>query len=213
MNNNSMNKEQKIKLLTFIILSGFIFAVIYHYVLGAYFQKGYPSNTFLFTPVDRLMDFINVYNAKSSNYFPVANLIINVFCLIKPITRSLIIFLFFSIVPIIFIFWKNLQGSGKIDSITNTVVFTFCTFPILFLIDRANFESFVFIFLCIFIYLYQKGKINYAIIPLAIAISMKLFPAIFLILLFSDRKYKQILWTIFSVFVLLCFLLSFYMVE
>lgn len=200
-----MTKEHKIKIFTFIILTGFIAAVFYHYVLGAYLGKPYPSNSFLFTPVDHFMDFINVYKIKSSVYFPFANLIINIFCLIDPINRSLTIFLLLSIVPIIWYFWQNLKGTSKIDSITNTIVFSFCTFPILFLIDRANFESFVFIFLCMFIYFYQKGEVNYSVIPLAFAISMKLFPAVFLLLLFSDRKYKQLVYTIILVLILTLF--------
>lgn len=200
-----MTREKKIKIFVFIILIGFIVSVFYHYVLGEYFGKSYPSNTFLFTPSDRLMDFINVYNSGSSVYFPFGNLIINFFCLIKPLKLSLILFLSLSIVTIAYYFWKNLQGKCQIDSISNTLVFTFFTFPVLFLIDRANFESFVFIFLCLFVYLYQRGKINYAIIPLSFAIAMKLFPAVFLVLLFSDRKYKQIIWTTILVLILTLF--------
>jgi hypothetical protein len=56
-----------------------------------------------------------------------------------------------------------------------------------------------------FIYFYQKGEVNYSVIPLAFAISMKLFPAVFLLLLFSDRKYKQLVYTIILVLILTLF--------
>jgi len=194
-----MNKEKKIKYLVFIILLGFIVSIFYHYVLGVYLHKGYPSNSFLFIPEDKFMDFYNVYKSRASIYFPFANLIINVFCLIKPAKLALLIFLSLSLGFIIYYFWNNLQGDTRIESLLNTLVFSLFSFPVLFLIDRANFESFVFVFLAAFMYFYQKGEINYAVIPLALAISMKLFPAIFFILLFSDRKYKQILWTILLV--------------
>lgn len=200
-----MTKERKIKAFIFIILTGFILSVIYHYVLGAYLGKPYPSNSFLFTPADRLMDFVNCYNAKSSVYFPFANIIINIFCVITPLIKSLIIFLLLSVIPIVFYFWKNLQVPSKLDSITNTIVFSFFTFPVLFLIDRANFESFVFIFLCFSIYFYQRGNMVFSLILLSFAIAMKLFPAVFLVLYFSDRKYKQIFWTIVSVIILTVF--------
>jgi hypothetical protein len=88
-----MSKEEKIRIFVLIILTGFIVSVVYHYVLGAYFLKGYPANSFLFTPLDKLNDFFNVYAVKGSIYFPFANFIINLFCLIKPAVLSLILFL------------------------------------------------------------------------------------------------------------------------
>lgn len=194
-----MTKENKTKLLVFILLAGFILSLVYHYIIGNYFHKGMPLNTFLFSTNDQFMDFVNVYISKLSVYFPFGNLIINIFCLIKPMNFSLLLFLLSSIIPIFYYFWKNLQGDSTITTITNTLVFSLFSFPILFLLDRANFESFVFIFLILFVYLYQKGKFNYAIIPLSFAIAMKLFPAVFIILLFSDKKYKHILWTVLLV--------------
>jgi hypothetical protein len=197
-----MTKEKKIKIFLLIILTGFISSVFYHYILSNYLHKGIPYNTFLFLSNDQFKDFINVYHSRSSVYFPFGNLIINLFCLIKPIELSLIFFQLISVSAIFYYFYKNLAERSKLDSITNSVIFCLFSFPILFLIDRANFESFVVIFLGLFIYLYQKGEVNYSVLPLSCAIAMKLFPAVFLVLLFSDRKYRQIGWTIFLVIIL-----------
>jgi hypothetical protein len=194
-----MTKEKKTKIFIFIIIAGFISSVFYHYILANYLHKGMPINTFLFLSNDQFMDFVNVYKAKSSVYFPFGNLIINFFCLIKPLNLSLLLFQFISISSVFYYFFKSLQGKFDIDSFTNSIIFCLFSFPVLFLIDRANFESFVFVFMGMFIYLYQKGEVNYSIIPLSLAISMKLFPIVFLVLLFSDRRYIQIIWTIILV--------------
>ena len=42
-----MDKERKINILCFIILTGFVLAIIIHYVAGFYLGYGYPYNTFL----------------------------------------------------------------------------------------------------------------------------------------------------------------------
>jgi hypothetical protein len=209
-----MHKNDKIKLLSFIIIVGFSIAVFYHYILGVYLGKPYPSNTFLFVPADKFMDFFNVINKHdylsikpdpTCNYFPFAYFISNLFGYIKPQLLSFYIFQVLFLGFALWFFGKNLKGLSKKDSITNTFIFVFLSFPVLFTIDRTNFETFIFIFLCLFVYLYQKGKVNYSLIPLSVAIAMKLFPAIFLVLLFTDRKYKQIFWTLSAV-VLLSFL-------
>ena len=201
-----MTKEKKINILVLIILTGFILAVIYHYILGVVLHYPSPLNSFLFNPADQLNDFRNVYKEFANPYFPFGNLIIYIFCLIRPMNFSLILFLTLSFAPIIYYFWSNLQVKHRYTSIINTIVFSLFTFPILFLFDRGNFESFVFLFLILFAVLYQKGKTYHAIIPLSFAIAMKLFPAIFVLLFFSDRKYKHIFWT--GILVIIITLLS-----
>jgi len=76
------------------------------------------------------------------------------------------------------------------------------TYPVLFVINTANFEVFIFLFLCLFVYLYQKEMFVLSCIPLAAAISMKVIPAVFLILFISNKKYKEISLTLFGIFFL-----------
>jgi hypothetical protein len=63
-------------------------------------------------------------------------------------------------------------------------------------IDRGNNEIIVFLCTALFIYFLQKNKGFAACMFLSIAMAMKLFPAVFLVLLFSEKKYKEIAITV-----------------
>jgi hypothetical protein len=193
-----MNKEDKIHLFKTYITFGFIIALVYHYILGFYFLKGYPRNTFLFDPQNHFMDFINVYINKSSLYFPFCNLIINIFSKISPIEISIIVFILLSLIFLLTFFFLQLKTVKITDTINSTMIFSFCTFPFLFVFDRLNLEIIVYAFCVIFLYCYKKNQNIIAIITLSFAISMKLFPIMFLLLYFVDSRYKQIFITLIS---------------
>ena len=147
-----MNKESKIKVFRLFILFGFIISIIFHYTMSIKYGNVFPHNTFLFNPIDQFMDFINCYKVKGSIYFPFANLIIYLFSLVPSINNSLILYLIITSSAILFLVFYLIRDNSKLDSLLNSIIFTFFTFPFLFLVDRANFESFVCIFLLIFIY-------------------------------------------------------------
>lgn len=191
-----MNKSKKIELFKIYILFGFIAAIVYHYILAYYLNKGFPRNTFLFNPDDRFADFTNVYIKNSSLYFPFSNLIINLFNQIKPINISIVLFSLVSMILILSLFYYQLKEKSLLKTLNNIAVFSFCTFPFLFLFDRLNYETFVYIFCSIFILSFIQKRDKIAMISLSFAISMKFFPIMFLILYLIESKYFQILITI-----------------
>ena len=102
-----MKKEQKIYVISIIILSGFILSMIYHYVMKFYFGYGYPYNTFLFRSDDKFADFIWPITISANPYhialsfvqnFPFLYKIASIFTLIPPIVATqvfLLIYLLF----------------------------------------------------------------------------------------------------------------------
>ena len=62
---------------------------------------------------------------------------------------------------------------------------------ILILLDRGNAEGLLFINLGLFFIYYKKGEPKLYIPLLASAIAMKLYPAVFLVYLPGDRKFKD----------------------
>lgn len=205
-----MDKESKINVISLIIIVGFVLSVFYHYILGTYLNLNYPFNTFLFIPGDKFMDFFNVYNLSKDlnpycqtfmyvNYFPFAYFVIYLFTLIS----AKISFLFMIIAFILFFVYfnyKNLKfqcpSFNKITLIKYVFIFSFMTYPFLLAIDRANFELVLFIFLALFTYFYVKKDFSKSIIFLSFAIAMKLYPITLLVLFFSDKKYKEIFYTL-----------------
>jgi len=204
-----LDRKRKIEFLSLFTLAGFSLGVIFYYI--------FLNNPFLFIPQDRFNDFFNVLKwnqylpaepSPNRSYFPFTYIIINVFNLIRPEILSLFVF------TIVFFYFfikyslKNTKTEDKVVDCKNVFIFSFFSYPVLFLIDRANFESFVFIFLSLFIYFYQNKKILIGALFLSLAISMKLFPAVFIILFLSDKKYKEAAYTvIFTVIISLSSLL------
>ena len=211
-----MNKLQKIDTIGIVIIAGFSLAVFYHYILGTYLGLSYPYNTFLFRPNDKFMDFFNMLvspylNGKFHNVqFPFGQRLAQAFSLL-PANVAFVVFMTIFLSFFLYVNYSNLSTSIKEQTIKNVFVFSFLTYPFLILFDRANIgEVFVFIFLYLFIFLYRRQKTMIGIIFLSCAISMKLFPAVFLILLLSDKKYKETIYTVLLVMIIsLCGYLSY----
>ncbi len=205
-----MERKRKIEYLSLFTLAGFSLGIIFYYI--------FPSNPFLFIPQDRFNDFFNVLKwnqylpaepSPNRSYFPFTYIIINVFNLIRSEILSLFVFIILFFYFFIQYSLKNIKTEDKVVDCKNVFIFSFFSYPVLFLIDRANFESFVFIFLSLFIYFYQNKKILISAVFLSFAISMKLFPAVFLILFLSDKKYKEAAYTVIFTIVISIISLSF----
>lgn len=199
-----MRREQKLIWFRLIILVGFVSAVFYHYVLSAYFRLGVPYDTFLPSPKVGFSDFISVlqHDTSLSDYFPFTQLIIIFFGYIQPPMLSLIVFWSIFLIFLIYYLWINVKTSDKLDSMLNVLIFSLFTFPVIYSLTSANFETFNFISLSLFIYFYQKQKTKLAIVFLSLAIALKGFPVLFIIILMSDKKYKEIVYTVIGVFLL-----------
>jgi hypothetical protein len=193
-----MDKERKINILCFIILTGFVLAIIIHYVAGFYLGYGYPYNTFLFRPWDRWTDFVNTFTISSNPYkaaspefiyFPFLYKIVTIFTFI-PLKTAEIVYLMICILSFTAICYKQLR-TEKLSSPECFIIIPFLTYPFLIALDRANFEFVVFFCSYLFVFWYKKHPFWSAIF-LGFAIALKAFPVILAVLLLADRKYKEI---------------------
>jgi len=197
---------RKSNLVLIIVLAGFILSVVYHTVMAKVFGYDYyPYNTFLFWPEDRFNDFFNhFYTAKHLNpYYPP-----NLFTVYFPFTYFCVYLLTFLPAKVAFallfgIFicsfayyvFRNLPASDYLGRISGVIILTFLSYPILFTVDRGNLEILVFLFLLLFVNYYQKGDNVKSVIFLSLAIAMKLYPGVFVVLFCADKKYKNIIYT------------------
>ncbi|HNW74366.1 MAG TPA: glycosyltransferase family 87 protein [Bacteroidales bacterium] len=202
-------KGREVQFLALIILLAFIFHAFKNYLFSHYFNAGYPLGTFLFRPEDRFNDFFNMINICKdnnpymtdyffqSNYFPLAN---TFFWLVSKIGTGFPVFLGYILIFAFFYFLflrKVIVKDQSIGAVVSLVIIGLLNYPFLMNIDRGNLEAWMFLLLLAFFYFYDRGRIYAAILFLALAIAMKLFPAVFLILLLKDKKYKEILITVF----------------
>ncbi|MEQ8222369.1 MAG: glycosyltransferase 87 family protein [Candidatus Eremiobacterota bacterium] len=199
-----MKKKDKINYITLIIIPGFIFSAIYIYITGVYRDMPYPFNTFLFRPDDRFMDFFSMVSATEHYspyiegkgcYFPFCYVIIYLFTFLSK-NISFIFFLIIFTISFFYLSVKYLHVNDMAETLKNSAIFIFLTYPFLISIDRGNFEVFVFIFLSFFMFFYIRRKYFISILFLSFATSMKVFPGVFFILLLSDKRYKELLYSL-----------------
>jgi hypothetical protein len=185
-----------------IILTGFVAAVYYHFIIGAYCHWTYPYNTFLFSPIDAFNDFFNPYNVcvhrnpygenysfTSIYYLPLANFFFYIFTLL-PRNLSFALYTAIFAISLIALTASQLRVGNKYEYVQNVFIFSLLTYPVIFTMDRGNNEGLLFVSLCASLLIDDSRPILKSLL-LAIPIAMKLYPGVFLILLISEKKYKQ----------------------
>ena len=210
----------RIETVSNIVLIGAAFSITFHYVLSAYLHLGYPFSTFLFNPDDRFNDYRNLilvvkdfspYHSAhwfNSNYFPFGNLFLILFSFLGNPNVSLIVFITIFLVLYLWII-RFIDKTLLPLSLKDKVILYSFNYPMLFALDRANIELYVFLATVIFAYFYvYKKNDTLSIVLLAVAIAAKLYPAVYLVIFLRDRKYSNIAWTLFLVLVLSFFSLS-----
>ena len=205
---NANHFDNKLKTLTFLVMLGFVLAVIKHYILGVYFHLPYPCNTFLFIPDDRFNDFFNMIRACKDNnpyltsywlksvYFPAANTFFYIFGLIRNEWLSIGTYTCVFLAVYLSYIKKNLFSLNNLDSIRDFIIIGFLTYPVLFSLDRANLDMYIFLLILGFIVFFQKGRFVLSALFLSLAIAMKLYPGVFIFLFIKEKKYKEIAYTI-----------------
>ncbi len=206
----TMKPGEKLDLILKIVLWGLAAAVVY--VLGSVLFHGnvYPHNTFLFTGADRFMDFFNTRHALKAGFAPYSNpdylmphfpfaMFLEYMFTFLP--RDLSFTLFMAGFTAYYLWGARYLLSGDLqgtDLKFRLPAMLLLCYPLLFLLDRANFETFVYIFLSLFIYLYYQARSRtLASLSLAAAIAMKLFPAIFLLIFLAERDFRSLAKTAF----------------
>ncbi len=201
-----IDKKTKVSYLSWIILGGFISAVSFHYFFGGLYRTGYPSNTFLFSPAARFTDFFNIYRglkdfdivhgSMTVTHFPFSLLVEYLFASAFP---PVLAFLLFTLIFVAFLIYYNYKflyiKTDQMESWKNILIISLCSYPVLFCIDRGNSEPLVYMAIALFVYYYLRHN-NLNVLFLSFAISMKVFPAVFLVLYLKNKKYREITATI-----------------
>lgn len=180
-------KRKRINYIALIISIGFAASSLFHSFQGFILHRGYPYNTFLFRPEARFSDFFQIIRqSREISYLPFVNILIYLFEFLGAQTS----FFIFAASSIILLFLINRR------ELLYSLIFTFLTYPVLFALDRGNIEILVFFLLYFFLDFFRRGKNLLSALFLAGAISIKLFPAVFLILFLAERKFREIFYTL-----------------
>lgn len=199
-----MDKVTKINLISCIILVGFTLGVVVHYCLGSYLHLPFPFNTFLFHPGIHFSDFTGMMPVAKEfspftvvdywrNYFPLAYILMFPFSLIN---NSLISYFIFASGFLAFITYMNMKNFicetlKKIQNFQNIFIITFLAYPVLYIVDRGNFDMFLFILFVGFVYFFKSEKYLLSAVFLAIGNAIKPFTIFFLVLFLFKKRYKE----------------------
>lgn len=201
-----MDKTNKVITLSSIILVGFAFGVFYHYFLGNYLNLSAPFDSFLYPATEAFCDFAGAFPFIKDFapyesvtlwvvYFPLTYLFIFPFVFIKPLLLSYSIFVTGFLTYLIFMnikcfYCKNLT---KIQNFQNIFILSIISYPILYLLDKGNFDMLLFVFLGLFVFSFKSEKYLLSAFLLALENAMKPFCILFLFLFLFKKKYKEFL--------------------
>ena len=220
------NKETLYFTISFILLMAFliqncidIFSTQPPYLFNnALFHKNFTNTFQYFFNVNEFIASGSPYDAFHQSSYPPFNFCIAFFYMLvqKYTHRYVALTLLFFTYAILFVIllWqtqKKFQLS-KIQIFLLATLFVFST-PVLFLLERANYVFFVFFCIALFLLWYQDGnplKRKFALLFLAISVAMRMYPAIFVLLLLRERRFRDTVFctlcSIFLFFIPFCFL-------
>ncbi len=164
----------------------------------------FPNITFLFDPRYRFSDFydvaeftklgLNIYHQKGPNYFPFFMVLL---LPIKYLNWQAVLWGMQAVFVGFYVFFTCRLMPAIPYKVVWVGIFTICSYPLWFVLDRGNVEMLLFVVIGLFILVYKAGKLKTAGCLLALAINMKLYPAVFLVLFAADKKYKELFFTFF----------------
>ena len=186
-----------------VLLLGMLSALVLMGINLLLAKAYFPHITFLFDPRFHLSDFydvasftklgLDVYNQPGPNYFPFFMVLL---LPLKYVNWQLALWC----MEALFVGFYALLAYRFMPPMPFKPVwagiFTLCSYPLWFTLDRGNVEMLLFIVCGLFIWAYQEGRLKTAGLLLALAINMKLYPAVFLVLFAADKKYKELFYTL-----------------
>jgi Glycosyltransferase family 87 len=173
------------------------------------FHRTYPYDTILFIPAVRFSDFtifyprFDVYGKGdiffSAPGFPFtypAPLLICFLAIWKISVHHLRVYFCFVMgfaLTTAFVSFRAVSSKYylSLPAIAAVISASIASFPLMFLIDRANLEGFVWMAASFGLFCLVRRYYSFAAVFLALAAAMKLFPGVLLLLLVAKRRYRE----------------------
>lgn len=195
-----MSKEAKIQIIRAIVVVGFVFSVLVCLTMRELFHRGFPYSTFLFDPGDRFNDFFHLQQVRFvpyakltlvGNYFPLFYVLL-IALSVAGTKAAFAVYMLGFLGFFLAYAWRQLRTSQRGQTLVNTLIFTFLTYPVLFALDRANSEIWEFVLMCGFVHFFRRAEGTKASLLLAVAGSLKPFPLLFLMLAVAERRWRDV---------------------
>jgi hypothetical protein len=190
--------------------------VAVYYVLGVYQGRPYPYNTALFQPADPVVageprflghyfgDFwLTLLHSRSpspyldtsapvkSTYLPLAQLVLRPLAAL-PFVVALVAYLCATVGLSAGAVFTALRDLALIQRLQVTLLLGLLSYPVIFLLDRGNFESIVIALVALAVWQLRRRP-WVAALAIAAAAAMKMFPILLLVLLVAERRFRPAL--------------------
>jgi hypothetical protein len=215
---NKLKADGKIILTSTFVTIGLFLSLIFHYIKTIFFPSisnpltnSSPISSIFHQPVNIFCDFFSQFDSfmrlgpwKLLLYFPASNLLLGFFTFVSRGNpyRGIAIYSLIAFIFLTFLIYKHFKKIIDIKTFFNVLLVFFLSYPLLFTFHTGNLEIWVFISLLTFFLLYYSKRKSFSAFFLATAISIKLYPVVFIFILLKDRQFSLILKTFFWVFVL-----------
>ena len=206
----SLSEDSKLPIIfCFIVITGLLIGCMVCMVNTILGKPIFPYGTFVFL-INRCVDLFDTFKASSlgdqiftqltwaASYFPFTYVFLKPFIMINWLVSfwiSAAVFFIFTFIYIKRNFKKQWLG-------VMVAIVILLSYPFLYAYDRANIEIFIFIFLALFMICYKRNLLILAAFMLSLAISMKLYPAVLILLFVKNKQFKPLLYTIIFTVVL-----------
>ncbi len=188
----------KLTLALAIMAVGMVLALIAAAIEGWGLHRPYPSNTILFTPVDRFNDFSDMLaDASRSNpyldpfglYLPLAWVVFRAFAML-PYLFSLTLFLYLGSAGLYLVLVAALRDTVKTPwpRILAALGLLALSYPVLITLDRANLEILLAGLVAAAVYFFGRARYGLGTLFLILGAGLKLYPALLAVLLLRQRR-------------------------
>lgn len=171
------------------LLSGYhlLKADMYYPYVTFLYDPGYLYSDFLELHTNLSQNGLHVYQIQGSNYPPV------VFLLLYPLSYLPALGAFYTISTLFiltvgYIIYRLLPPL-KYKGLAAAICVLAC-FPVLYVLNRGNIEMLLFLVMAAFLITYKKNRFYQSAFWLALAINIKIYPAVFLLLFLSEKRFK-----------------------
>lgn len=203
-----MNINRNYLNLTLILFGiGFVLTFSSLYILNTYLGKNLYlgelpellandfTRVYYFTKHGLSYDYVrNYFPSEPLPYGSLTLIIFKIFSFL-PIQISVILFYFIFIVGLLAIHYTLIKNSNytKLNKIFAIITLSFASCPVIYILDRGNFDMLIYVTLVYAVLNYDKGKTKTFVTLISTVAASKFFPVVFGLLLLRDKKWKMIL--------------------
>jgi len=199
-------KALKLRIISLLIVLGFFIGIAVSYINGVYRGRPYPWNTFLDIPASFMSDFegdmahiehMDPFHAKYHGYYgnypPFAYLSTIPFSF-WGIEIGRVLTIAFICIGLWIFLWSEFRlrtDSAGLNFLILPII-GLMNYPLLFEIDRLNAEGLAFVWLACFWVFFRKKKYPLSAAFLGAATAAKIYPGLFILLFFCDKRWRDV---------------------